>query len=102
VTLLCESGRGYANLCRILTAAHAGTRRPGREDREPLPPSVPLETVAELNEGLVCLSGARATGSRSTTSRAQRGSSPRSVRAILRRAAASVRARRHAEARDAS
>jgi error-prone DNA polymerase len=57
ITLLCESGRGYANLCRILTAAHAGTRRPGREDREPLPPSVPLETVAELGEGLVCLSG---------------------------------------------
>jgi error-prone DNA polymerase len=57
VTLLCESGRGYANLCRILTTAHAGTRRPGREDREPLPPSVPLETVAELSEGLVCLSG---------------------------------------------
>ena len=57
ITLLCESGKGYANLCRILTAAHAGTRRPGREDREPLPPSVPLETVAELNEGLVCLSG---------------------------------------------
>ena len=28
VTLLCESGKGYANLCRILTAAHAGTRRP--------------------------------------------------------------------------
>ena len=57
VTLLCESGRGYANLCRILTAAHAGTRRPGREDREPLPPAVALETVVELNEGLVCLSG---------------------------------------------
>ena len=57
ITLLCESGKGYANLCRILTAAHAGTRRPGREDREPLPPAVSLETVAELNEGLVCLSG---------------------------------------------
>jgi error-prone DNA polymerase len=57
VTLLCESGKGYANLCRILTAAHAGTRRPGREDREPLRPAVALETVAELNEGLVCLSG---------------------------------------------
>jgi error-prone DNA polymerase len=57
VTLLVESSRGYANLCRILTAAHAGTRRLGREDREPLPPEVPLETVAELNEGLVCLSG---------------------------------------------
>jgi error-prone DNA polymerase len=57
VTLLVESRCGYANLCRLLTAAHAGTRRPGREDREPLPPSVPLETVAELSEGLVCLSG---------------------------------------------
>jgi error-prone DNA polymerase len=57
VTLLCESGTGYANLCRILTMAHAGTRRPGREDREPLSPAVPLETVAGLNEGLVCLSG---------------------------------------------
>jgi len=57
ITLLVESSRGYAHLCRILTAAHAGTRRAGREDREPLPPAVALETVAELNEGLVCLSG---------------------------------------------
>ena len=57
VTLLVESRRGYANLCRLLTAAHAGTRQPGGEDREPLSPSVPLELVAELNEGLVCLSG---------------------------------------------
>ena len=29
VTLLVESSRGYANLCRILTEAHAGTRRAG-------------------------------------------------------------------------
>ncbi len=57
VTLLCESGKGYANLCRILTAAHAGTRPEGKEHRVLLPPAVPLETVAELNEGLVCLSG---------------------------------------------
>ncbi len=57
ITLLVESRQGYANLCRLLTAAHAGTRRPGREDREPLPPSVSLETAADLNEGLVCLSG---------------------------------------------
>jgi error-prone DNA polymerase len=57
VTLLVESRQGYANLCRLLTAAHAGTRRPGMEDREALPPSVPLELVAELSEGLVCLSG---------------------------------------------
>jgi error-prone DNA polymerase len=79
VTLLVESRAGYGNLCRLLTAAHTGTRRSGvgstepprsggtglagvgagsgREDREPLPPSVSLELVAELNEGLVCLSG---------------------------------------------
>ncbi|HUF01330.1 MAG TPA: error-prone DNA polymerase [Gaiellaceae bacterium] len=57
VTLLAESRRGYANLCRLLTAAHAGPRRPGKEDRDPLPPSLPLELVAELSEGLVCLSG---------------------------------------------
>src|SRR6266436_7756757 len=36
VMLLCESQRGYANLCRILTDAHAGTRVPGRE-RDLLP-----------------------------------------------------------------
>jgi error-prone DNA polymerase len=57
VTLLVESRHGYGNLCRLLTEAHAGTRRPGQEDREPLPPSVSLERVAELNEGLLCLSG---------------------------------------------
>ena len=57
VTLLVESSRGYANLCRILTAAHAGTRRPGHEDREPVPPAVDQAFVEEHAEGLVCLSG---------------------------------------------
>ena len=57
VTLLVESRHGYGNLCRLLTAAHAGTRRPGREDREPLSPSVSLEAIMEANAGLVCLSG---------------------------------------------
>ncbi len=57
VTLLCESGTGYGNLCRILTAAHAGTRPEGKEHRVLLPPAAPLDTVVELNEGLVCLSG---------------------------------------------
>jgi len=57
VTLLCEDEKGYANLCRILTTAHAGTRPPGKEHRVLLDPAVPLETLAELNEGLVCLSG---------------------------------------------
>jgi error-prone DNA polymerase len=56
VTLLCESRRGYENLCRILTDAHAGTRREGRE-RELLPAETTLEVVAEHAQGLVCLSG---------------------------------------------
>ena len=56
VTLLCETQRGYANLCRILTDAHAGTRVPGRE-RELLPAETTVETVAAHAEGLVALSG---------------------------------------------
>jgi error-prone DNA polymerase len=84
VTLLVESKRGYANLCRILTSAHAGTRRSGvgstkpprnegtgfagagvgsgREDREPFPRSVSLEAIMELSGGLVCLSGCPRSG----------------------------------------
>src|SRR6478735_2665405 len=56
VTLLCESQRGYANLCRILTDAHAGTRVEGRE-RELLPAETTVEVVGRHVEGLVCLSG---------------------------------------------
>jgi error-prone DNA polymerase len=55
VTLLVENAQGYANLCRLLTAAHAGTRR--KEGAEPLPPSLDASLLAELNNGLVCLSG---------------------------------------------
>jgi error-prone DNA polymerase len=54
VTLLVESARGYASLCRLLTAAHAGTRP---KEGELLPPALELELLAEGNEGLVCLSG---------------------------------------------
>ena len=59
VTLLAESTQGYGNLCRLLTAAHAGTRifPVGAGHARPLQPSVPLELVAELSDGLVCLSG---------------------------------------------
>jgi error-prone DNA polymerase len=56
VTLLVETAAGYANLCRLLTAAHARTRVPGKE-RELLEPALPLERLEELNAGLVCLSG---------------------------------------------
>ena len=62
VTLLVESSRGYANLCRILTESHAGTRQPGREDREPLAPTVAQHFVEEHADGLVCLSGCARNG----------------------------------------
>ena len=48
VTLLCESARGYANLCRLLTAAHADDR---------LEPRLSLTQLEEHTDGLVCLSG---------------------------------------------
>src|ERR671936_1691869 len=57
VTLLVENSRGYANLCRLLTAAHAHTRPAGRESQPPADPALPQELLEELNEGLVCLSG---------------------------------------------
>src|SRR5579859_2932016 len=55
VTLLVETSQGYANPCRLLTAAHAGTRP--KEGGEALPPSLDLRLLEELHEGLVCLSG---------------------------------------------
>jgi error-prone DNA polymerase len=55
VTLLVESQSGYANLCRLLTAAHAHTR--DTTNRDPLPPRLDQALLEELNEGLVCLSG---------------------------------------------
>jgi error-prone DNA polymerase len=56
VTVLVESARGWSNLCRIITAAHAHTRdgRPGAPAGEP---RVALETLLAHNEGLICLSG---------------------------------------------
>jgi error-prone DNA polymerase len=55
VTLLVEDADGYANLCRLLTAAHAGTRL--RPQDPPLDPALPLELLEESSDGLVCLSG---------------------------------------------
>jgi error-prone DNA polymerase len=55
VTLLVENQRGYANLCRLLTAAHAHTRP--KEGEPALEPALDKAALEELNEGLVCLSG---------------------------------------------
>ena len=54
LTLLVETPKGYANLCRLLSEAHAGTRP---KLTELLPPALPLESLLESNDGLVCLSG---------------------------------------------
>src|SRR5438045_5718409 len=54
VTLLVETPQGYANLCRLLTAAHAHTRP--KEGREPLPPSLDQRLLEERHGGLVSLS----------------------------------------------
>src|ERR671937_2735906 len=60
VTLLVETTEGYANLCRLLTAAHAQTRP--KENREPLPPSLDPRLLEQHTEGLVCLSGCARSG----------------------------------------
>ena len=52
LTLLVENATGWRNLCRIITRAHKYDRDP----KEP-PPAVPLETLEEFADGLVCLSG---------------------------------------------
>src|SRR3954452_9089876 len=57
VTLLVETQQGYANLCRLLTAAHAHTRPPGKESQPPSGPALEQALLEELNDGLVCLSG---------------------------------------------
>jgi error-prone DNA polymerase len=54
LTLLVRDARGWRNLCRILTFAHAHTRESPRTRGEP---HVALERVLEHAEGLVCLTG---------------------------------------------
>jgi len=65
LTLLVQDGRGWTNLCRLLTRAHAHTRGPAITDergrrtmrRVDVPAHVALEAVEEHAAGLVCLSG---------------------------------------------
>jgi error-prone DNA polymerase len=56
ITLLVRDERGWRNLCRIVTLAHAHTRE-GSAGRERAEPRVSLGVVAEHAEGLVCLTG---------------------------------------------
>ncbi|MGA2321379.1 MAG: DNA polymerase III subunit alpha [Solirubrobacteraceae bacterium] len=56
ITLLACDERGWSNLCRIITLAHAHTRE-GTPQRERAEPSVDVQAVIEHAEGLVCLTG---------------------------------------------
>ena len=57
VTVLVETAKGYANLCRLITAAHAQTRPEGKESQPAADPALDQRLLEELNDGLVCLSG---------------------------------------------
>ena len=59
ITLLVRDGRGWSNLCRIITLAHAHTRD-GSHRRELAEPAVDLQVVIDHAEGLICLTGCAA------------------------------------------
>ena len=86
LTLLVVDARGWSNLCRIITAAHAHTRD-GRYGAPAGDPAVDLDTVIAHNEGLVCLSGCARRGVHDeTTLRALREAfGPERVRVELQR-----------------
>jgi error-prone DNA polymerase len=85
VTLLVRDARGWRNLCRILTHAHAGTRE--GSGRERIEPSVSLQTVLDHSEGLVCLTGCAERGvhERSTVRRLLDAFGPQGLRVELQR-----------------
>ena len=56
VTLLVETPKGYANLCRLLTEAHAGTR-PKEGAEPPAARRCRSSRCSSTSDGLVCLSG---------------------------------------------
>ena len=87
VTLLVESSAGYANLCRLLTLAHADDR---------LEPALPLRNSRERNDGLVCLSGCARHGLAVHDPNAAARLAAAFGGPLLRRAPAPVRARRRA------
>ncbi len=58
LVLLAEDRAGHANLCRLVTLAHAGTRPGGAA----LEPAAPLAAVLEHAAGLTCLTGCPAHG----------------------------------------
>jgi error-prone DNA polymerase len=85
LTLLVRDARGWRNLCRIITHAHAGTREGG--GRERTEPAVALQTVLDHAEGLVCLTGCAERGvhERSTARRLLDAFGPRGLWVELQR-----------------
>jgi error-prone DNA polymerase len=84
LTLLVADARGWSNLCRILTRAHAHTRE------YPGPPSQALVSVRDVIEhadGLICLSGCALRGvhDEPTLSRLLEGFGPERLRVELQR-----------------
>lgn len=66
LTLLATGPRGYANLCRILTAAHIGMEPVGgagllalAPGHDRLQPAAPIDVLSHDTEGLIALSGCR-------------------------------------------
>ena len=86
LTLLVQNARGWSNLCRILTHAHARTRE-GRPGAPPSDPATALGTVLEHGEGLVCLSGCALHGIRDerTLRRLREAFGPERLRIELQR-----------------
>ncbi len=96
VTLLVRDGRGWRNLCRLLTLAHAHTR--DSTDRRAGQPSVTLDRVLEHADGLVCLTGCATHGvtDEATARRLLDAFGPNSLRVELQRLYAKGDRRRNA------
>ncbi|MDE3132705.1 MAG: PHP domain-containing protein, partial [Acidobacteriota bacterium] len=90
LTLLVRDAIGWANLCRLLTRAHAETRSSaatGQRASGPGQPLVALEDVLSRSDGLVCLSGCYSRGvhDEPTLRRLRDGFSTQSLRVELQR-----------------
>ena len=84
LTLLCESAKGYHNLCLLLTEAHRGTREWSASGtaRPATAPKVTMEEVERHADGLVCLSGCAREGA--VGGRVERGDFAGAARAAKR------------------
>ncbi|HWD69427.1 MAG TPA: DNA polymerase III subunit alpha [Solirubrobacteraceae bacterium] len=84
LTLLVRDSTGWANLCRLLTRAHADTRTGGGPLTTPI---ISVPEVLDHTAGLVCLSGCYARGihDEPTLRRLRDGFGPENLRVELQR-----------------